>query len=208
MLTEFRTTTRLINSANDELMRPITAKMDDVNGRGLRIQVTDNGVVQDLTDARVFLAWCHESLKFKGIEPFVPIDASSGIFECVYPAHMLHPGTLRAYIQVCYNSRVINTVNFKIYVQDGLGIQSSLENEEQLFVTLQTSVADFYDVIERADGLTDEFQTNYSTQLNNQQNTFNAQLAQQQADFDTLRGNIEEVTGVIAITDTEIDALF
>lgn len=217
-LTEFQRTTRLVSGANDELNRPIIAKQDDVSGRTLRIQITDGGTVKDLSDATVFLCWVHESLKWKGIEPFVPVTPTEGIFELAYPTHMLHPGTLKAYISICYYSRIINTINFNIYVQDDLGIQDALEDEDQFFASLKQQLVEFEDTLDGyqealEDGLTQftnqiqQQQTQFTQQMQQQAAQFSTQLNQQDTQFKELMDSVEELTGVVPLTTGEIDTI-
>lgn len=207
-LDEFKRTTRILTGANQELDRPIIAKQDDVSGRTLRIQITDGGIVRDLSDATVFLCWAHESLKWKGIEPFIPVDATQGMFELAYPTAMQHPGTLKAYISICWNSRIINSINFNIYVQDDLGIEDALQDEDQFFASLKQELVDFQNTVDTAaekfdaqladqesrfdsqlqsqQTRFDEQATRFDSQLESQQTAFDAQIADQKSQFDTM----------------------
>lgn len=184
-LEEFRRDSRVISHANDDIGRVVMAKEGDVSGRTLRIQITDDGVVEDLSAVKLMLAWKSEDGTHMGIEPFTMVDGATGTWELAYPEAMLVPGTVRAYLQIVGDGFTVNGRTFDIVVEDDLGITGGASGEP-MFGTIISTIAEFYDLINRGE----------------------TQLADQKKRFDDIVDNIEEIVGVVPIGDDEINALF
>lgn len=153
MLEEFKTDEILITHANETITKTFMAKMGDSSGRVLQVQVTNEGEIVDMTGYNVYLLWSHESGNHKGIETFNAVDATQGIFSIEYPATMLnHSGVLQAYIQVVSpENAIINTLNFRIYVQSDNGVMGDTEAAD-LYETFKQLMANFEEMM-NASGL-------------------------------------------------------
>lgn len=153
MLEEFKTDEILITHANETITKTFMAKMGDSSGRVLQVQVTNEGEIVDMTGYNVYLLWSHESGNHKGIEVFEAVDATQGVFNLEYPATMLnHSGVLQAYIQVVSpENAIINTLNFRIYVQSDNGVMGDTEAKD-LYETFKQLMANFEEMM-NASGL-------------------------------------------------------
>lgn len=153
MLEEFKTDEILITHANETITKTFMAKMGDSSGRVLQVQVTNEGEIVDMTGYNVYLLWSHESGNHKGIETFNAVDATQGIFSIEYPATMLnHSGVLQAYIQVVSpENTIINTLNFRIYVQSDNEVMGDTEAAD-LYETFKQLMANFEEMM-NASGL-------------------------------------------------------
>ena len=145
---EFKTDEILIAHVNEKITKTFIAKMGDNSGRVLKVQITNEGEIIDMTGYSVYLLWAHESGKHKGIEAFTAVDATQGVYSLEYPATMLnHAGVLHAYIQVVNpDNDIINTLNFRIYVQGDNGVMGDTEVTD-LYATFKQLMADFEEMM-------------------------------------------------------------
>lgn len=126
----------------DRAGKKLFEKPEARTGRIMRVQVTNRGVVEDLTGYTLNLGWTStkDETKF-GLDAFEAADITKGIFELEYTSGMLtNIGTLKAALQLV--PTVGNTVesnNFAITVTrsavDAEGVQS-----ETSFSTLTTAL--------------------------------------------------------------------
>ena len=145
---EFKTDKILIAHVNEKITKTFMAKMGDNSGRVLKVQITNEGEIIDMTGYSVYLLWAHESGTHKGIEAFTAVDATQGVYSLEYPATMLnHAGVLHAYIQVVNpDNDVVNTLNFRIYVQGDNGVMGDTEITD-LYATFKQLMADFEEMM-------------------------------------------------------------
>ena len=145
---EFKTDEILMAHVNEKITKTFMAKMGDNSGRVLKVQITNEGEIIDMTGYSVYLLWAHESGKHKGIEAFTAVDAMQGVYSLEYPATMLnHAGVLHAYIQVVNpDNNIINTLNFRIYVQGDNGVMGDTEVTD-LYATFKHLMADFEEMM-------------------------------------------------------------
>lgn len=145
---EFKTDEILIAHVNEKITKTFMAKMGDNSGRVLKVQITNEGEIIDMTGYSVYLLWAHESGTHKGIEAFTTVDATEGIYSLEYPATMLnHAGVLHAYIQVVNpDNDIINTLNFRIYVQGDNGVMGDTEVTD-LYATFKELMANFEEMM-------------------------------------------------------------
>lgn len=77
----------------------MTLNEGDANGRKMRVQVVNNGVVENLTGAGLNLAWVGRL--GKGLDNFTAVDATKGIFEITFKTGMLNnTGSINASLQL------------------------------------------------------------------------------------------------------------
>ena len=104
-----------IDKANQRFLDYQNAKVGDVNGRELLVQITNNGVVEDQTGTTLKLNWQHENGN-QGSTNFNVVDIKTGKYSLYYPSKMLYKGTVDASVEINSNGQITNTMNFKIIV--------------------------------------------------------------------------------------------
>ena len=157
-LDNFKKTSMRIDKANQRFLDYQNAKVGDINGRELLVQITNNGVVEDQTGTTLKLNWQHENGN-QGSTNFNVVDIKTGKYSLYYPSKMLYKGTVDASVEINSNGRITNTMNFKIIVHadvfngeagtvDGVfislaDVNKKLDDREKEYVELknrQTSV--------------------------------------------------------------------
>ncbi|WP_373781147.1 hypothetical protein [Jeotgalibaca porci] len=138
-LENFRAVNLKIDRANGSFLSDQFAKAGDYNGRRLVVQLSNAGVVGDLTGVDVNLGWQHDTLKNTGLDPFEPVDLTQGIFEIYYPKEMLTNGNVTALIQIIENDHITETKNFKIKVEKSVIDEDTIVSENS-FTVLQDAL--------------------------------------------------------------------
>lgn len=138
-LENFRAVNLKVDRANGSFLSDQFAKAGDYNGRRLVVQLSNAGVVGDLTGVDVNLGWQHDSLKNTGLDPFEPVDLSQGIFEIYYPKEMLNEGNVTALIQIIEGGHITETKNFKIKVEKSV-IDEDTAVSENSFTVLEKAL--------------------------------------------------------------------
>ncbi len=138
-LENFRAVNLKVDRANGSFLSDQFAKVGDYNGRRLVVQLSNAGVVGDLTGVDVNLGWQHDSLKNTGLDPFEPVVLSQGIFEIYYPKEMLNEGNVTALIQIIENDHITETKNFKIKVEKSVIDEDTIVSENS-FTVLQDAL--------------------------------------------------------------------
>lgn len=104
----------------------LVASPADAEGRGISLEVRENGSAADLDGATAYLVWTHRMTGKRGTTEFDEVDASEGTFEVYYPAAMCGAaGVVDAAIMLSLgDDRYISTRTFQIRVEpvliDGL----------------------------------------------------------------------------------------
>ena len=114
-LDNFKKTSMRIDKANQRFIDYQNAKVGDVNGRELLVQITNNGVVEDQTGTTLKLNWQHENGN-QGSTSFNAVDVKTGKYSLYYPSEMLYKGTVDASVEINSNGQITHTMNFKIIV--------------------------------------------------------------------------------------------
>jgi hypothetical protein len=79
----------------------VEATGGDSGGRKMRVQVTNNGTVENLTGYTLNLAWKTRDEAFSGLDAFTALDITQGIFEITFSTGMLsNIGRLTAALQL------------------------------------------------------------------------------------------------------------
>ena len=104
-----------IDKANQRFLDYQNAKVGDVNGRELLVQITNNGVVEDQTGTTLKLNWQHENGN-QGSTKFKVVDIKTGKYSLYYPKEMLYKGSVDASVEINSNGQITHTMNFKIIV--------------------------------------------------------------------------------------------
>lgn len=114
----FRRVDFTLDKANGYIPSDQFAKENDNNGRELTVQITDGGVIKDQSSLVLTLAWKHDTTGNEGQTLFTRLNGGQGIFTVAYDNAMMIPGTATACIQIADGSRLTNTRNFKLRIED------------------------------------------------------------------------------------------
>lgn len=122
MLNEFGLHRLLWNSCDERFGDVLVASPADSRGRGILLEVRQDGTAADLAGASIFLLWRHRVTGERGTEPFAAVDASSGTFSLLYPTAMQSAeGAVDAQILVsCGDGACISSRVFCIRVEPSL----------------------------------------------------------------------------------------
>lgn len=140
-LDNFRTQHIIWDKANRKVYEDVRASSGDENGRKLSVQVINDGVVESLAGFSLSLAWETKNKSHSGLDSFVPIDISKGIFELAYKTGMLkNIGELTAQlVLIGSNPSKITSDNFIITVFDSVGVDAAESSND--FSALITALA-------------------------------------------------------------------
>lgn len=98
----------------------LDAHEGDYNGRTLRVQLTDGGVIKNTSGIKLNFGFMHTTANKNGMYAFQLIDASQGIYEVAYPKEMLVPGNAVCAIQVVDGSSITSTKNFVVKIEKSI----------------------------------------------------------------------------------------
>ena len=78
-----------IDTINTRVNADLFAKEGDANGRGMVVQITENGMIKDTTGITLRLQWSHISVAVSGFTDFEVVDATKGLYKVKYPTSTL-----------------------------------------------------------------------------------------------------------------------
>ena len=128
-----------IDTINTRVNADLFAKEGDANGRGMVVQITENGIIKDTTGITLRLQWSHISVGVSGFTDFEVVDATKGLYKLVYPTSMLHRGRVEAFIRITDNGILSGTRNLLITVERMVGSDETIEAADD-FSALQTAL--------------------------------------------------------------------
>lgn len=129
-----------LDTINTQVFTDLLAKEGDAGGRGLKVTLTENGVVKNTTGIDLNLKWEHTSIAdLQGLEPFEAVDLTKGIYKLKYPTNMLQKGTVKAFIQIIDNGGLAGSRNIKITVDSTVGDDTAIESSNE-FAALVTAL--------------------------------------------------------------------
>jgi len=168
-LDNFRKINITLNKANQHILEPQIAKVGDVNGRELVVQLIDGGVIKDQTGVSLKLNWQHANGN-QGAETFSALDASQGVFSVYYPENMLFRGTVTANISINENGKITNSLNFQIAVKGDVFDGSAIEVDGLLF-----TLKDLKDQLDERDDILETLENRQSS-VENQFNSLQQEI--------------------------------
>ena len=129
------------NLADQVVSDILVASPMDAQGRGIALEVRENGVAADLDGATAYLVWTHRGTGKRGTTAFDAVDASAGKFQVFYPAAMCEAGGIvDASIMLSLgDGRYLSTRDFNIRVERVL--IDGLEPEDGFTLFLQAIAA-------------------------------------------------------------------
>ena len=128
-----------IDTINTRVNADLFAKEGDANGRGMVVQITENGIIKDTTGITLRLQWSHISVGVSGFTDFEVVDATKGLYKLVYPTSMLHRGRVEAFIRITDNGTLSGTRNLLITVERMVGSDETIEASDD-FSALQSAL--------------------------------------------------------------------
>ena len=128
-----------IDTINTRVNADLFAKEGDANGRGMVVQITENGIIKDTTGIELRLQWSHLSVGVSGFTDFEVVDATKGLYKLKYPTSMLHRGRVEAFIRITDNGVLSGTRNLLITVERMVGSDETIEASDD-FSALQTAL--------------------------------------------------------------------
>ena len=193
MLDKFRLAADFVwDRASKRVLDKVTLNEGDANGRKMRVQVVNNGVVENLTGAGLNLAWVGRL--GKGLDNFTVVDATKGIFEITFKTGMLN------------NTGSINA-SLQLILPSGSGIVEStpfpMDNRPSLVDGDSAQSTDSWTALENALANAENLEAQYTPKLF----SLEAQLQQTKDEALALIGNVADGTplfadGVPNMTDT------
>ena len=128
-----------IDTINTRVNADLFAKEGDADGRGMVVQITENGIIKDTTGITLRLQWSHISVGTSGFTDFEIVDATKGLYKLKYPTSMLHRGRVEAFIRITDNGILSGTRNLMITVERMVGSDETIEASDD-FSALQTAL--------------------------------------------------------------------
>lgn len=130
-LEQFKTVDLIVNHANDNTFIPKQyASAGDVAGHTTTLQVTNDGVVNELPGIGATAIWYNRSSAQTGIDVFEVIDKSKNILRWTYPQSMLTAGTVEVVISIQYQGKSTDLRKFTIEVQQVNGQMAGIVSSE------------------------------------------------------------------------------
>ena len=128
-----------IDTINTRVNADLFAKEGDANGRGMVVQITENGMIKDTTGITLRLQWSHIRVGVSGFTDFEIVDATKGLYKLIYPTSMLHRGRVEAFIRITDNGTLSGTRNLLITVERMVGSDETIEASDD-FSALQSAL--------------------------------------------------------------------
>ena len=128
-----------IDTINTRVNADLFAKEGDANGRGMVVQITENGIIKDTTGITLRLQWSHISVGTSGFTDFEIVDATKGLYKLKYPTSMLHRGRVEAFIRITDNGKLSGSRNLLITVERMVGSDETIEAADD-YTALQTAL--------------------------------------------------------------------
>lgn len=114
----FRRVDFTLDKANDYIIDDQLAKVGDIQGRDLVVQITNAGVIQNQPDIKLTFSWHNKKVGNSGMIDFRPLDSSQGIFIVTFPDAMNNTGNVVATIGINENGKWTFSRNFIIRVEE------------------------------------------------------------------------------------------
>lgn len=148
-LNNFRTEQLIWDRVNSHIAYSLETNSGDSNGRKLRVQILDGGVVTALAGVTLSLAWKTGNEKNSGLDAFKVVDAALGIFEIYYTTEMLsNIGKLRASLVLVDSTGRMESDTFPIVVKPTLVDDNAVQGENS-FTALTEALVDISNVKEQ-----------------------------------------------------------
>lgn len=126
---ELRTHVINLKSLDQDIQDPIIAGGGDVNGRTLRVILTQEAWAQMTSSTKIYLKWRHKQLDVRGYNVLRQVSEEPCVWEINWPSAMLRKGDVLACLELVDKISISPSVNFIIHVlEDPIG-NSGFKNE-------------------------------------------------------------------------------
>lgn len=130
MSQELRTHVINLKSLDQDISDPIIAGGGDVNGRTLRVILTQEAWAQMTSSTKIYLKWKHKQLDVRGYNVLRQVSKEPCVWEINWPSAMLRKGDVLACLELVDKISISPTVNFIIHIlEDPIG-NSGFKNED------------------------------------------------------------------------------
>lgn len=127
---ELRTHVINLKSLDQDISDPIIAGGGDVNGRTLRVILTQEAWAQMTSSTKIYLKWRHKQLDIRGYNVLRQVSEEPCMWEINWPSAMLRKGDVLACLELVDKVSISPTVNFIVHVlEDPIG-NSGFKNED------------------------------------------------------------------------------
>lgn len=145
---ELRTHVINLKSLDQDIPDPIIAGGGDVNGRTLRVILTQEAWAQMTSSTKIYLKWRHKQLDIRGYNVLRQVSEEPCVWEINWPSAMLRKGDVLACLELVDKVSISPTVNFIIHVlEDPIG-NSGFKNEDD-WSEFQKAVLRLYNLEEK-----------------------------------------------------------
>lgn len=184
------------DKASNKINQIFKASGGDQNGRGMEVVVTNNNIVEDLTDFNLYLGWKTKNNEHSGFDIFEPIDASSGVFKIKYTTGMLsNSGHLQvALILISNESERIESLPFIIDVTQSVVTDETIQSEDS-FTALTEALAQINRYQADIDGILNGLEAEYGAFTSGIQTQFNDAMANLTVDSELITARTSTATG-------------
>ena len=145
---ELRTHVINLKSLDQDIPDPIIAGGGDVNGRTLRVILTQEAWAQMTSSTKIYLKWRHKQLDIRGYNVLRQVSEEPCVWEINWPSAMLRKGDVLACLELVDKVSISPTVNFIVHVlEDPIG-NSGFRNEND-WSAFQKAVLKLQDLEEK-----------------------------------------------------------
>lgn len=148
-----------LDKANNYVLDDQLAKVGDIQGRDLTVQITNAGVVQNQDNINLTFLWHNKKIGNSGMIDFKPLDRSQGVFIVTFPDAMNNAGNVVATIGVNESTKWTFSRNFIIKVEansfnasqplesdDWAALLAALSNATHITDIVQNQLNQFYEL--------------------------------------------------------------
>jgi hypothetical protein len=184
-----------IDTINTRVNADLFAKEGDANGRGMLVQITENGIIKDTTGITLRLQWSHLSVVASGFTEFEVVDVTRGLYKLQYPTSMLHRGRVEAFIRITDNGILSGTRNLLITVERMVGSDETIEASDD-FSALQTALIQLDAWNVTIGGKVDTWESDMEAMRQLYIDTLTAAEAAYSQELVSLKGQLAETTAI------------
>lgn len=121
MFEDFKTVDIVLNKADENILtqESFILNSGDYNGRKLRVQITNDGIIEDTSGISLNFGFWRYDLDEKGVFPFEVVDYTKGLYEINYPSEMLQEKEGMAVCQIQMidiQGSIVNSYDFKVNI--------------------------------------------------------------------------------------------
>lgn len=125
LLGNFRTQIIRWNRASNHIRGKFRAASSDEHGRRLMVQITNDGVYDNVVGGSLHLYWNSKTHKTNGLDVFTLVNEEEGLYELYYTTELLsNIGPLSCNLYFVDNEGSITSEEFMIYVFKGINIDA------------------------------------------------------------------------------------